>query len=121
MKFAFTGLVALAFLTGCSTDYRFTQFVGQQQNWTTSGGSFVRTVNNIPIYSKYPPRPYEIIGAVSVDNERQLARAVKKYGADAAMIAQPAPPGGATQVVPSPWGGYSVLRFGISAWLIRFK
>jgi len=121
MKLAFTGLVALALLTGCSTNFHFAEYVGPQKNWTTSPGGFVRTVSGVPIYSQFPSRPYELIGAVSVDNERQLARAVKRYGADAALLFQPTPLSGTSQVVPSPfWGGYSVIRFRITAHLIRF-
>jgi hypothetical protein len=50
-------------LAGCSTpNYHFMPWVGQQQNWATSPGSYVRIVDGVEIYSQYPSRPYEIIG-----------------------------------------------------------
>jgi hypothetical protein len=84
-------LLTLACLgvAGCGTpNYHFQPYVGQQQNWATSPGSFVQNIDGVDIYAQLPSRPYEIIGAVQVGSLRRLAKAVKFHHADAAMISQ---------------------------------
>ncbi len=83
------GLVVLAsFLCGCGPPYTFSPFVGTQQNWTVGTGGYVRVVNKATIYpaGTYPERRYVIIGAVTTDNEDNLAKAVLDQKADAALI-----------------------------------
>ncbi len=75
-------------LCGCGPGYEFSPYVGQQQNWTMGAAGYVRMVDKVPIYSpgQYPPRPYFVLGAVSTDNEGNLAKAVREQHADAALI-----------------------------------
>jgi hypothetical protein len=81
-------LSLLLALCGCGPGYEFSPYVGQQQNWTMGAASYVRMVDKVPIYSpgQYPPRPYFVLGAVSTDNEGNLAKAVREQHADAALI-----------------------------------
>jgi hypothetical protein len=75
-------------LCGCGPGYEFSPYVGQQQNWTTGAGGYVRMVDKVPLFSpgQYPPRPYIVLGAVSTHNEGDLAKAVRQQHADAALI-----------------------------------
>lgn len=112
--------LACLLMTGCGTpNYHFRPYVGQQQNWATSPGSFVQKIDGVEIYSELPSRPYDVIGAVQVSSERRLAKAVRFYQADAALISRHfIVPDGAVvypgEIVPL---GHEV----ITANLIRFK
>jgi hypothetical protein len=81
-------LIAATAFCGCGTPYNYSPYVGEQKNWITTPGSYVRVVDKATIYSagQYPNRPYVIIGAVSTDNEENLAKAVHEKHADAALI-----------------------------------
>ena len=81
-------MLALAALCGCGTGYTFSPYVGQQKNWTTSPGGYVRFVDKVAFYAagQYPHRPYSIVGAVTTDSEENLAKAVREQHADAALI-----------------------------------
>ncbi len=80
--------LALAALCGCGTPYSFSPYMGEQKNWMTSPGGYVRIVDKATIYSagQYPSRPYVIVGAVTTGNEENLAKAVREQHADAALI-----------------------------------
>jgi hypothetical protein len=75
-------------LVGCGTPYTYSPYVGQQKNWTTSPGSYVRNVRDVPFYApgQYPNRPYVILGAVTTDSEDNLVRAAHEQHADAVLI-----------------------------------
>ncbi len=73
---------------GCGTPYTYSPYVGQQKNWTTSPGGYVRNVQGVPFYApgQYPNRPYMILGAVSTDSEDNMARAAHEQHADAVLV-----------------------------------
>src|SRR5277367_3091478 len=60
---------------GCGPDYTYSPYVGQQQNWTTGPGGYIRMVDHVPLFSpgQFPTRPYYVLGAVSTDSEDNLA------------------------------------------------
>jgi hypothetical protein len=81
--------VSLAlFLCGCGPGYTFTPWTGPQNSWSTGPAGFIRTVDNVPFFSaqQYPPRPYYLLGAVTTDDEKNVAKAVRDQHADAAII-----------------------------------
>src|ERR1700678_3820010 len=76
--------VSLAlFLCGCGPGYNFSPYVGQQQNWTTGPGGYIRLGNHVPLFSQgqFPERPYLVLGAVSTDSEDNLAKAAREQHA----------------------------------------
>jgi hypothetical protein len=79
-----------AFLCGCSPPYTFSPYVGAQQNWSVGTGGYVKVIDGATIYpaGAYPARHYTILGAISTDNENNLAKAVRDQHADAAIISQ---------------------------------
>ncbi|MGZ4964934.1 MAG: hypothetical protein ACXWDN_05640 [Limisphaerales bacterium] len=125
---AFRALLVVAVaaaVVGCGTPYSFSPYVGQQKNWTTSPGGYVRDVQGVPFYApgQYPNKPYVIVGAVSTDSEENMARAAHEQHADAVLIShdQVYPTGsvamaGAGVIWSEPLTGRS-----ITANLIRFK
>ncbi|MCX6905416.1 MAG: hypothetical protein NTW03_18445 [Verrucomicrobia bacterium] len=123
MKTMFTAALALFFCAGCGTpNYHFTPYVGQQKNWTTSTGSYVTIVEGVPLYSQYPPQPYELVGAVMVNSDKALARAVKYHQADAALVYQRGTVVTGSVLVGGPvWTSVPLTDTHISANLIRFK
>lgn len=123
MKNLRTALLVLCFCTACGTpNYHFVAYLGQQSNWTTSNGSYVKTVEGVPIYTQYPSRPYELVGAVIVDSDKALARAVKYYHADAALVYRRGTGVTGSVVLGGPlWMGFPITETRISAQLIRFK
>ncbi len=110
-------------LAGCGTpDFHFMPWVGQQQNWATSPGGYVRIVDGVEIYSQYPSRPYEIVGAVAVEKEKDLAKAVKYYRADAAILSRQNIINEGSVVYPGPgvWVSQPITKKLITGQLIRF-
>jgi hypothetical protein len=75
-------------LCGCGPGYNFSPYVGQQQNWTTGPGGYVRLVDNVPLFSpgQYPTQPYIVLGAVSTDSEDNLGKAAHEQHADAILL-----------------------------------
>jgi tetratricopeptide (TPR) repeat protein len=63
-------------------------YVGQQQNWTTKPGAYVKVIDKATLYppGQFPDRPYMIIGSVATDSEGNVAKAVHDQHADAALI-----------------------------------
>jgi hypothetical protein len=117
-------LLSLGLLTACGTpNYHFTAYVGQQRNWTTSPGSYVKIVEDVQIYNQYPSKPYELVGAVNVGSEKALARAVKFYHADAAIIYDRYSHLNGSMVLAGPPGyvAYPLTDSRITAQLVRFK
>ena len=92
MKNLFFRVLPMAFvaavIVGCGTPYTYSPYVGEQKNWTTSPGGYVRYVENIPFYAagQYPNRHYVILGAVTTDIEDNLVRAAREQHADAVLI-----------------------------------
>jgi hypothetical protein len=77
-------------LSSCAIgDYH--AYVGAQKTWPTSAGSYVDTVEGIPIFYGFPPRPYVVLGhleAKTAPIRRHTrfsfaARRAKALGADA--------------------------------------
>jgi hypothetical protein len=66
-------------------------YVGAQKKWPTSSGSYADTVEGIPIFYNFPPRPYVVLGYLEAKtapirrNTRFsfAARRAKEIGADA--------------------------------------
>jgi hypothetical protein len=87
LKLIVPGLALLG-LCGCGPGYTFSPYVGDQQNWTTGPGGYVKMVDKASLYApgQYPTRPYMIIGAVTTDSEQNVAKAIREQHADAALI-----------------------------------
>jgi len=85
---AFLVVAVAAAVVGCGTPYTYSPYVGQQKNWTTSPGGYVRYVRGVPFYApgQYPNRPYTILGAVSTDSEENLVRAAQEQHASAVLV-----------------------------------
>ncbi|MGP8198863.1 MAG: hypothetical protein ACLQU4_05105 [Limisphaerales bacterium] len=75
-------------LCGCSTGYNYSPYVGQQENWSTQPGGFVKVVDGATLYApgQLPNRPYMVIGDVTTHSEDGVAKAVHEQHADAALI-----------------------------------
>ena len=80
--------ILLTVLCGCGVGYTFMPYVGQQQNWTTQPGAYVKVVNKATLFppGQFPDRPYILIGSVATDSEGNVAKAVHDQHADAALI-----------------------------------
>lgn len=80
---------ALAF-AGCAIGHYHT-YVGAQKKWPTSAGTYADTVEGVPIFYSFPPRPYVVLGfleAKTAPIRRHTrfsfaARRAKDLGADA--------------------------------------
>ena len=82
--------VALLLLSGCGTT-DFHPYVGQQQNWPTSSGAFIKPGTAIPVYYGWPPRPYTVLGFMDATGSRHgvmdlAATKAKELGADAIVV-----------------------------------
>jgi hypothetical protein len=121
----FLPLLLLAGLCGCGPGYSFSPYIGQQQNWQTQPGGYVKTWKGATFYSQgqFPNRPYIIIGSVSTDSEDNLAKAVHEQGADAALIFRDSTYRTGTVAVAGPGMVWGVPLTGrkINAQLIKFK
>jgi hypothetical protein len=96
IRFAWRGLALLALIgadlafVSCAIGH-YHAYVGSQRNWPTSPGSFADTVEGIPIFYNFPPRPYVVLGyleAKTAPVRRHTrfsfaARRAKEIGADA--------------------------------------
>jgi len=79
-------------LCGCSSS-DFHPYVGQQQKWPTSPGTFVDSQYDVPVYYGYPARPYSVVGMMEETSHGRHSNAVadvaeeaKKLGADPVMV-----------------------------------
>lgn len=117
--------IAAVALVGCGTPYTFSPYVGQQKNWTTSPGGYVRYVQGVPIYApgQYPNRPYIILGAVSTDSEDNLARAAHEQHADAILVShdQVYPTGSVAIAGAGVWWNQPTTGRSITANLVKFQ
>jgi hypothetical protein len=112
-------------IVGCGTPYTYSPYVGQQQNWTTSAGGYVRYVQDVPFYSpgQYPNKRYIIVGAVSTDSEDNMVRAAHEQHADAVLIShdQVYPTGTVAMAGAGVYWTQPTTGRSITANLIRFK
>ncbi len=112
-------------LCGCGPGYNFSPYIGQQSNWTTQAGGYVKVVDGATMYppGQFPNRPYIIMGAVTTDNEHNVAKAVKDQHADAALIYQDRTYRTGTVAIASPGAIWNVplTSSQCSAQLIKFK
>jgi hypothetical protein len=110
---------------GCGPGYNFSPYIGQQQNWTTQTGGYVKVVDKATLYpaGQFPNRPYIIIGSVTTDNEHNVAKAVHDQQADAALIFADRKYRTGTVAVAGPGMVWDVPLTGsqMSAQLIKFK
>jgi hypothetical protein len=118
-------VLLLLMLCGCGPGYDFSPYYGQQQNWSTSQGGYVKMVDGATMYSpgQFPSRPYIIIGSVSTDNEHNVAKAVHDQHADAALIYTDQTYRTGTVAVAGPGIIWNVPLTGshVNAQLIRYK
>ena len=110
---------------GCGPGYTFSPYVGQQQNWQTQPGGYVKIVDKASIYmpGQFPDRPYIILGSITTDNEDNVAKAVHEQHADAALIYTEHNYRTGTVAVASPgvvWG-IPLTHSDVSAQLIKFR
>jgi hypothetical protein len=88
-------LLTALLLSGCAIA-DFTSYQGEQQNWPTAPGAFVKTNYAVPTYLGYPNRPYNVVGylnATTAPIRRRgvvafAARRAKELGADAIIVLQ---------------------------------
>ena len=118
--------VALALcLCGCGAGYTFSPWTGPQGNWTTGPGGYVKMVGNVPLFAQgqFPPKPYILLGAVSTDNEDNLAKAVREQHADAAMISRESSyqTGSVAWAAPGVYGVTPLHHTVITANLIKYR
>lgn len=80
-------------LSGCTTA-KFVAFSGQQPDWPTALGALVEDIDGIPVYHGLPPKPYIVLGEVSLAQRHVLAPSVlnkaatvaKEHGADGVIV-----------------------------------
>jgi hypothetical protein len=112
-------------LCGCGPGYTFSPWTGPQSNWTTGPGGYVRMVDNVAFFGpgQYPSRPYIILGAVSTDNEDNLAKAAREQHADAALISGEAVrrTGSVAWAAPGVYGVTPLTSKTITANLIKYR
>jgi hypothetical protein len=112
-------------IVGCGTPYTYSPYVGQQKNWTTSAGGYVRYVEGVPFYGpgQYPNKPYVILGAVSTDSEGNMVRAAREQHADAVLIShdETYPTGSVAMVGAGVYWSQPTTGRAITANLVRFQ
>jgi hypothetical protein len=112
-------------LCGCGPAYTFSPYIGQQENWATQPAGYVKVVDNATLYppGQFPNRPYLIIGAITTDNEHNVAKAVHEQHADAALIYRDRTYRTGTVAVAAPGMIWNVPLTGsqMNAQLIKFK
>jgi hypothetical protein len=53
---------AVLVFSGCWAVGDYHAYVGMQKTWPTSAGSYADTVDGIPVFYNFPPRPYVVLG-----------------------------------------------------------
>jgi hypothetical protein len=91
--FTLTLLTSLVSLFSSCASHDYQPYVGQQQNWPTSPGTFAETRHGIGVYYGYPPRPYVVIGALQEKAPGKFSNAVgdaanaaTRIGCDAILV-----------------------------------
>ena len=141
MKLPVVPFLALAAILaiGCGT-VSYSPYVGQQEDWPTAKGAFVKERDKIPIYRGLPTRPYTMLGhmVITTDTGAEEMLAVsraKQYKADAilfvdsTMFTSGSFGGGTATAVPTRGGamafgsGFSATTQGVqlTAILIKWK
>lgn len=112
-------------LCGCGPGYTFSPWMGPQSNWTTGPGGYVRQVDGVPFFTSgmYPPRPYVILGAVTSDNEDNIAKAATKEHADAVLLLNESVrrTGSVAWAVPGVYAVTPLTKTTITADLIKYR
>jgi hypothetical protein len=112
-------------LCGCGPGYNFSPYLGQQQNWTTGPGGYVRLVDNVPLFSpgQFPSRPYVVLGGVNTDNEDNLAKAAREQHADAILLVSESVvrTGSVAWAAPGVYGVTPLTSKRITANLIKYR
>jgi hypothetical protein len=112
-------------LCGCGPGYNFSPYVGQQQNWTTGPGGYIRLVDHVPLFSpgQFPSKPYVVLGAVSTDSEDNLAKAAREQHADAILLVSEAKyrTGSVAWAAPGVYGVTPLTSTKITANLIKYQ
>jgi len=112
-------------LCGCGPGYNFSPYAGPQQNWTTGPGGYIRLVDRVPLFppGQFPSRPYLVIGAVTTDNEQNLAKAARDQHADAILLASESSyrSGSIAWAAPGVYGVTPITHKVITANLIKYR
>ena len=110
---------------GCGPGYSFSPYVGQQQNWSTGPGGYVRMVDHVPLFppGQFPSRPYLVLGAVTTDDEGNLADAAHDQHADAILLVNESSyrSGSIVWAAPGVYGVTPIRHTTITANLIKYK
>ena len=84
-------VVACGILTGCAHP-SWQPYVGPQQDWPVSPGSFIEPHTVIPVFETYPPKRYIILGRIrlwtqsGINLRAAAAEEAKARGADAVIV-----------------------------------
>jgi hypothetical protein len=112
-------------LCGCGPNYAFTPWAGTQENWQTGPAGYTRLVKKVPFFTRaqLPPQPYYVVGAVTTDDEDNVADAVRDQHADAAIIDSETVvrTGSIAWAAPGVYGVSPLTRTTIKATLIKYK
>jgi hypothetical protein len=112
-------------LCGCGPGYTFSPWTGPQQNWTTGPGGYVRMIDNVPVFApgQYPSKPYVVLGAVTTDDEDNLADAAHEQHADAILLSTEyvRRTGSVAWAAPGVAGVSPITKTTITANLIKYK
>ncbi|MGA9778787.1 MAG: hypothetical protein ACLPRE_11805 [Limisphaerales bacterium] len=131
-------LLPFLFFAGCATS-NYVAYVGQQQAWPTAPGAFANAYDGVTIYHGFPPKPYDVLGRLVIENatDHSLAWAGKAHGADAIIVMDTRSVDGGSmtfggqtstyfvgnslQTYSSPTYNVPVRRVFVTAWAIKFQ
>lgn len=85
--------IVAAILAGCTTT-KFLPYSGQQQDWPTAPGSLTEERDGIPVFHGLPPRKYDVLGQLDVEQMHLIAPSTlgkaaaetKRRGGDAVVV-----------------------------------
>lgn len=76
-------IAAVALMALCScTSVNFAPYVGEQENWPTAKGTIVETVKGVPIYHGHPPKPYAVVGEITLERRNRLDATTEEKAAE---------------------------------------